>query len=254
MHRRHPRPLTPRQVGVIAATLPQWEGLDLDERSRLEDLAADLLEEVSWEASRGFDLDGDICTAIAAGAALLGLGLDDPVFPNVQAVVVHPGIITLTGPRPGPIPRTVDDSPAPVHGHTTAHGAVFIAWDTARRQARYPEGGRNVVLHEFAHKLDAQDGTLDGTPLILDRDQRRRWVEVCEEEYRSLRRGQGSTLIDSYAATSPSEFFAVVTEVFFSRGADLAAERPDLYREFSRYYRQDPAARARHPPASTPSG
>ena len=229
---------------MIAATLAQWEGLHTDERARLEEVAGGLLETVGWEASRGFELTDDIRTAIAAGAALLGLGLDDPVFPNVSAVVVHPGTITLRGPRPGPIPRTVDDSPLPVYGHTSARGPVFVAWDTARRQARHPEAGRNVVLHEFAHKLDAQDGTLDGTPLILDREERNRWVEVCDEEYQSLRHGQGSPLIDTYAATSPSEFFAVVTEVFFSRGADLAAERPDLYRAFAGFYRQDPAARA----------
>lgn len=245
MHDRHPHSLTSSQVEVIATALPQWQWLNGDERARLEGIAARLLDGVSWEAARGFDLDEEIRTTIASGAALLGLGLDDPVFPNVRAVVVHPATITLRGPRPGPIPRTVDDSPAPVYGHTTARGPVFIAWDTASRQARHPEGGRNVVFHEFAHKLDAQDGVLDGTPLILDREGRRRWVEVCEGEYRSLQRGRGSELIDPYAATNPSEFFAVVTEVFFDRGPDLAADRPELYRAFSGYYRQDPAARAR---------
>jgi Mlc titration factor MtfA (ptsG expression regulator) len=249
MHRRHPHPFTSRQGEAVAVALPEWARLDARERTRLEHIAAGLLETVSWEASRGFDLTDDIRTAIAAGAALLGLGLDDPVFPNVHAVVVHPGTITLRGPRPGRIPRTVDDFPAPVYGHTTAHGPVFIAWDTARRQAQHPEEGRNVVLHEFAHKLDAQDGTLNGTPLLADSEQRRRWVEVCEREYRSLQHGRGSPLIDAYAATNPSEFFAVVTELFFARGADLADELPELYQAFARFYRQDPAARAHNPTA-----
>lgn len=243
-HGRHPHTLTARHLEVMAAALPQWASLDPDERERLQGIAADLLHDVSWEASKGFELNEEIRATIAAEAALLGLGLDDPVFPNVRAVVVHPATITLRGPRPGPIARTVEDFPAPVYGHTSARGPVFIAWDTASRQARHPEGGRNVVFHEFAHKLDAQDGTLDGTPLIHDREQRRRWVEVCESEYESSRRGRGSMLIDSYAATNPSEFFAVVTEVFFNRAPALAVDRPELYQVFSGYYRQDPAPRA----------
>ena len=241
--RHAPRPLPAPIRAVIVATLPDWPRLDVAERARLEEIAADLLHRPSWEPARGFALDDQIRGTIVGHAALLGIGLPPPVFRNVTAIVVHPATMALTGPRPGPMPGTVTDEPRPVLGHTSAHGPVFIAWDVAREQARHPERGYDVVFHEFAHKLDAEDGTVDGTPLLPDRAAARRWVAVCEAEYRDLRAGSGSPLLRDYAATTPGEFFAVVTEVFFDRGALLREDRPALYRILRDYYGQDPADR-----------
>jgi Mlc titration factor MtfA (ptsG expression regulator) len=223
--------------------LPEWALLNSVERLRLRDVAERLVTRVTWEASRGFSLDDNIRGTVAGHAALLAVGLPDPVFKNVSAIVVHPATITIRWPRSGAIPGTVDAHPLPVLGHTTAHGPVFIAWDDALQQARHPDRGFNVVFHEFAHKLDAEDGTLDGTPRLSDRAERGRWIEVCDTEYRSLRLGNGSALLSEYAGTSPSEFFAVATEIFFRLGAELAEDRPDLYDVFRRFYRQDPAGR-----------
>ncbi len=228
---------------VISAGLPEWALLNSAERLRLQDVAERLVNRVNWEASRGFALDNNILGTVAGHAALLAVGLPDPVFKNVSAIVVHPATITIRGPRSGAIPGTVDSHPLPVLGHTTAHGPVFIAWDVALQQARHPDQGYNVVFHEFAHKLDAEDGTLDGTPRLSEQMERQRWIEVCDTEYRSLRLGHGSALLSDYAGTNPSEFFAVTTEVFFSLGVELAEDRPDLYDVFRRFYRQDPAGR-----------
>ncbi len=230
-------------TSVISASLPEWALLSSAERLRLMDVAERLVNRVSWEASRGFSLDNNIRGTVAGHAALLALGLPEPVFKNVSAIVVHPATITIRGPRSGLIPGTVDAHPLPVLGHTTAHGPVFIAWDDALQQATHPDQGHNVILHEFAHKLDAEDGTLDGTPRLSDRVERQRWIEVCDTEYRSLRLGNGSALLSDYAGTNPSEFFAVTTEIFFRRGPELAEDRPDLYHVFRRFYGQDPAGR-----------
>jgi Mlc titration factor MtfA (ptsG expression regulator) len=208
-------------------------------------IAEELVERVTWEASRGFAVDDYIRGTVTGHAALLVMGLPDPVYPNVSAVVVHPETITMHGPRAGQIPGTIDSGPLPVLGHTTAHGPVFIAWDVAHEQSTNPAQGHNVILHEFAHKLDAEDGTMDGTPRLTDRAQRQQWIAVCDAEYRSMRRDGGSGLIPQYAATSPSEFFAVTTEVFFRRGPQLAEERSHLYDAFRGFYRQDPESRQR---------
>jgi Mlc titration factor MtfA (ptsG expression regulator) len=240
-NRRHDLPAPIHDL--IGARLPHWSALDGDERARLIRLATAPLHGVSWEASRGFALDDTIRATIAGHAALLGIGLPDPVFHNVHAIVVHPATITLRGQRAGPVPGTLDDRPRPVHGHTTANGPVFIAWDTARQQARHPERGHNVVFHEFAHKLDAEDGTVDGTPRIPDPAQRERWIAACDTVYRALRTGTGGTLLSDYAATSPGEFFAVATETFLDRGAELSTEHPDLYAALRDFYHQHPAGR-----------
>ena len=112
-----------------------------------------------------------------------------------------------------------------------------------------PRGGqpairRDVVLHEFAHKIDMHDGVLDGTPLLPDDDERQRWVDVCTAHYDAIREGDPAAFLRSYAGTNPGEFFAVATETFFTRPVDLATRQPDLYGVFAGFYRQDPARRA----------
>jgi Mlc titration factor MtfA (ptsG expression regulator) len=240
LHRRR-RELTPELRQVVIERLWQWTLLAADEQQRLEHIAADLLDRVTWEASRDFVLDDTVRGTIAGHAALMAVGLPDPVYPLVHAVVVHPGTITMTGPRAGPIPGTVEDHAVPVLGHTSARGPVFIAWDVAERQAQHPRGGQNVVFHEFAHMLDAEDGTLDGTPRFTDPQQRDRWITVCEGHLAALRSGSGSAMLSDYAATRPSEFFAVATEAFFTRGGDLFERSPDLYAVLRDFYGQDPA-------------
>ena len=82
-----------------------------------------------------------------------------------------------------------------------------------------------------------------GTPPLIDDVQMRRWVEVCTDEYRSLRAGHGDSLLNDYGATNPGEFFAVAAEVFFDRPVEMAELKPDLYGVFRDYFAQDPAAR-----------
>nr|MBP9067637.1 zinc-dependent peptidase [Candidatus Microthrix sp.] len=130
-------------------------------------------------------------------------------------------------------------------GETSERGPVMITWNSASREARHPEHGHNVVYHEFAHKLDLLDGVVDGTPPLSDPSMVERWVKVFTAEYEAVGRGEGSHLLRSYASVNPGEFFAVVTEVFFTRGAELAADRPDLYGLLRDFYRQDPAGRVR---------
>jgi Mlc titration factor MtfA (ptsG expression regulator) len=100
-----------------------------------------------------------------------------------------------------------------------------------------------VVLHEFAHKLDMLDGTLDGTPPLADQAQRERWIEVCTRIYRAVEIGEGGDALRSYAGIDAAEFFAVATETFFDRPNLLREEHPDLYECLRDFYRQDPATR-----------
>lgn len=228
---------------VVAATLPHWALLDEEDRERLATAAADLLERPSWEAAAGFALDDEIRGTIAGHAALLAVGLPDDAYHGVRTVVVHASSSTMWTPRPGPLPGSVDAHPPRLLGHTSSAGPVFIAWDVARRQARDPARGHNVVFHEFAHKLDAADGTVDGTPR-LSGPERQRWIAVCQVEFDAIRAGGGSPLLSDYAATNPGEFFSVATEVFFDRSRALRADRPDLYAVLAGFYGQDPAGRA----------
>jgi Mlc titration factor MtfA (ptsG expression regulator) len=135
----------------------------------------------------------------------------------------------------------VTDAPLPISGQTEHRGPVVLAWDAVRRESRHPQWGEHVVYHELAHRLDLGDGTIDGTPRFVDGAARRRWVEVCTPVYRTLRRERAHPLLRPYGATTPGEFFAVATETFFTRGADLRLVEPDLYDVFAGYYGQDTA-------------
>ena len=248
MRRRRHRPALPAAWQSIAEhRLRHWEVLSQHERTALEERARVLLTK-RWEASHGFALTDEMQVTVALNAALLYLGRDDEPFPNVSSVVIHPATIVLRGERPGPFPGVKTDAPLPTLGHTSARGPVFIAWDAVERDLAAPQRGSNVILHEFAHKLDALDGLMDGTPKLDTEEQLRDWVAVCTAELAALRRGERSVL-RGYAATNPSEFFAVATEMFFGRPTDLLAAKPDLYRVLLGFYRQDTAAREPLPPA-----
>jgi Mlc titration factor MtfA (ptsG expression regulator) len=221
-----------------------WPQLSADERSRLGELAGELVTTKRWEAARGFVVTDEVIVTIAVQACVMILCLDIDYFGKVGSILVHPSVFKIPGPRPTSISGMLADGSPPLHGE--AHhdrGPVLIAWDQARFQARHRGRGRNVVMHEFAHKIDMIDGVVDGTPPLPNREALDRWVKVCSAELEQLRSGLEESLLDDYAATDPGEFFAVATEVFFDQPVELRAEKPELYAVFAEFYRQDPAAR-----------
>jgi Mlc titration factor MtfA (ptsG expression regulator) len=232
----------PEWRDLLARRMHHWNLLDADERELLEEIALELIAEKSWEAARGFDLTDEIMVMISSQAALIALGLPADCYRDVQAIVVHPTTLVLTGPRQT-VPGVVSDGPMPILGQASFNGPVLIAWDTVVQEARHPGNGHNVVFHEFAHKLDMLDGTVDGTPPLASREEHDRWVEVCTQAYLKVVVGQGGRTLRSYAGVNPGEFFAVATEVFFDDPLGLQEEHPDLYEVLGGFYRQDPAAR-----------
>lgn len=237
------RRLPDEAEALIGREVAHWQDLDDDERERLLGLTAWLLRHKTWEAARGFALDDTIRVIIAAQAALLILGLSTDHYHLVTSIIVHPARMTTQGERAGPVPGTATDAVLPIHGLAQdRRGPVLISWDQAIAGARHPEWGHNVVLHEFAHKIDMLDGIIDGTP-PLDRSDRRRWVDVCTEAYESVRAGEPRPPLRPYGGTNPAEFFAVATEAFFDRATDLRDAEPDLYDVLRSFYAQDPATR-----------
>lgn len=231
---------------LLARRMHHWNLLADDERDLLEEIALELIAEKSWEAARGFDLTDEIMVMISSQAALIALGLPADCYRGVQAIVVHPTTLVLTGPRQT-IPGVVSDGPMPILGQASFNGPVLIAWDTVVHEARHPGNGHNVVFHEFAHKLDMLDGTVDGTPPLASAEEHDRWVAVCTRVYRQVVRGRAGASLRAYAGVNPGEFFAVATEVFFDDPLGLRAEHADLYDVLAGFYRQDPAARVRVP-------
>ena len=180
---------------------------------------------------------------VAAEAALLLLGLDHDYFSEVTSILLYPSAVRSPWPSYEGGVVSVD---RPIDGEAWPGGPVILAWDRVEADSRSAQSGRNVVLHEFAHHLDAANGIVDGVPPLERRVSLSRWASVLRPEFEALAAASAHdepTLLDDYGATNPGEFFAVAVEVFFSRARDLLARHPDLYGVLSAYFRQDPASR-----------
>jgi len=129
-------------------------------------------------------------------------------------------------------------------GESWGDGVVVISWDDTIHGARNPVDGENVVLHEFAHQLDYEEFQTDGAPALATRAEYLTWARVMSREFAALQSvGETgtSTVLDTYGATNPAEFFAVVTEAFFERPRALRGRHPELYAQLARFFRQDPS-------------
>ena len=235
----------PAWTSVLEGGFVHWNRLDADETARMEQLVARFMATTRWEAANGFELTEEIEVLIAAQASMLLLGLDLDGYDDVTSVIVHPSTVRLRGTHPTG-GGTFSSGTRTLAGLAQARGPVVLSWSAARRGARAPDRGENVVYHEFAHRLDMLDGVTDGTPPLGDADAVERWRAVCTEAYDTVR-AEGSPVLRPYAGTNPAEFFAVATEVFFNQPAALAEHEPALYAELRSFFRQDPASKVGEP-------
>jgi MtfA peptidase len=227
---------------IIARNVPAVARLDATERAMLEDTVRIFLAEKNLEGCGGLELTDEVRVTIAAQACLLLLHLDgDEVFPTVESVVVYPSAYRAPSVRRGG--GVVLENQGRL-GESHARGAIVLAWDAVKRAAL--GGPENLVLHEFAHALDQEDGRADGAPVLPEASMYRPWARVLGAEYEELvaelHAGQ-ETSLDPYGATNPAEFFAVATEAFFGRPSELRRDHPALYEQLRGFYRQDPASR-----------
>lgn len=216
--------------------------LSAEERKTLEGLVQIFIAEKSFEGCGGLELTDEIRVTIAAHACLLILHRDAAdVYPGLDSILVYPSAYRASSTkREGMVVIESEDARL---GESWTRGAVVLAWDHVLRSARQL-GGDNVALHEFAHQLDAADGSVDGAPDLGSRARYASWARVLGEEFKELSErlhaGRDSD-IDAYGATNPPEFFAVVTEMFFEKPEQLKKHHPELYAELAEFYEQDPA-------------
>jgi Mlc titration factor MtfA (ptsG expression regulator) len=226
----------------VASKLSFLRGLSKEETARLKQLVLLFLGEKEMHGARGFKLTDDVRLSIAAQACLpiLNLGLD--VYNGWVGVVVYPGEVRVRKEEmdENGIVHTFDEELA---GEAWPGGPVILSWE----DVRIAERGYNVVIHEFAHKIHmdgAGDADYPAARTGMDSAKWRRIVEGAYERFCSEVDSGRPTFIDEYAAEHPAEFFAVMSEAFFTESAVLARDWPELYGQLAQFYRQDPAGRA----------
>lgn len=214
-----------------------WRHLSDDERARLMAVVRVLVAEKDWEGCGGLEMTDEIRVSVAGQAGLLLLGLKHDYYPNVRSILVYPQgyHIPQSDGRPG------EAQHVPVLGHAQMHGPVVLSWRSSLAGGRDARDGRNLVFHEFAHKLDMLDGVVDGTPPLLRR-QGKQWFAVMTREYAALQRRRRKKVIDLYGATNVAEFFAVVVEAFFEQPERVERFHPELFGVMCDVFNQNPAA------------
>ena len=201
------------------------------------------LDEKEFYGCGGMQVTEEVMLTVAGNACILLLGMQRLGFPGFTSILVYPDTYVA---RQASFDGTVMSEELSVRAGESWHrGPVILSWADVVRGVGHGGDGHNVVIHEFAHKLDEENDTMDGLPVLHETADYPRWARVLTREYQLFQervvRGE-NTVLDSYGAVSPPEFFAVATESFFEKGAQMRAAVPDLYAQLQSYYRLDPAA------------
>lgn len=232
------RPLPAAALEWSAQHLRRWSEFSPALQQQLQATAWILFQERRFEATQGWALTDEMKWAVAINAALMLLGVRDYYFDGVQTILLQPRSFVL--------PQTSrwlvsHESSA---GAAWQYGPIVLSWADCHIDSPLRRGGRNVIIHEFAHHLDGLDGEMGGSIQLPTRASIERWDEVLATEFARLQvaldHGQ-RTFLDPYAATHPAEFFAVASEYFFERPAGMLEHHPDVFELLSEFYNFNPA-------------
>jgi len=218
-----------------------YRKLPVDAQRKLEGHIHVFLDEKVFVGCNDMQITDRVRLLIAAQACLLILNKPTDYYPGFETILVYPDtfVVPVTQ-RDGLLHSS---SVSVRSGESWHRGPIVLAWDQVLDGARDGRDGHNVVMHEFAHKLDEENWNMDGLPILSDPEQYASWKQVLSEAYAQLHQAMEQNepeVIDDYGATSPAEFFAVVTETFFEKPHRLKQQHPALYEQFHLYYRLDP--------------
>lgn len=233
-----------------------FDRLTMEENHRLRELVSLFCAEKEFAPGNDFIITLQTQLQIAAQACLPILNLDLTFYSGWYGIVVYEGEVMVR--------REETDEDGVVHvyndvisGEAMPGGPVMLSWADVKLAGAEESPSYNVVIHEFAHKIDMLKGDATGVPpfssefhsAINGREFEAAMMQSYEAFVAEVARWEqgGQTeddapLIDPYAAEHPSEFFAVLSEAFFTQPADVRDEFPELYRLFALYYRQEPLA------------
>jgi len=237
------RPFPNEWLRIIKKNVAFFAKLSADDQAELLAHIQVLVAEKNFEGCAGLKITDEVRVTIGAQACLLLLHRKTDYFPRLLTILVYPSTYLVDDNRPVEGPVWEEGTHARLGETGRTMGSMVLAWDAVKSGAADPSDGKNVVLHEFAHQLDYENLAADGAPMLATREQEMSWREVMRTEFASLRAADDTgipTLLDTYGATNPAEFFAVSVEAFFERPSALRSRYPKLYAELQRYFNQSP--------------
>ena len=242
--RRRPPPPIPESLWqAVLARYPFLAERPPAQRERLRELAARFLQDKEFHGAQGLVITDELALSIAAQAVLPVLHLGLHWYDDFVGIVVHPQEVVAR--------RSQMDEAGVVHdwdevlaGEAMDRGPVMLSWQDVQAAAEGAASGYNVVIHEFAHKLDLRDGRADGCPPLPSRAAREAWLAVMQAQYQAFREqviiaerfGGTPPWLDPYGAEAIDEFFAVACEAYFVNRARFTREFPELLAPFDGFF------------------
>lgn len=226
---------------IVEKNVPLYGQLPESLKKELGGLVNLFVAEKNFEGCGGLEVTDEIRVTIAAQACMLLLNRKAARFRKLRTILVYPHTYAA---KTKSFDRNVTVEGQDVRlGESWQNGPVVLAWDSVTGGTANIADARNVVLHEFAHQLDQEDGDANGAPILEHRSSYIAWARVLGEEYEALqnkKRKHGRSVMNKYGATNPAEFFAVATETFFEKAKQMKKKHPELYDELKDYYKLDP--------------
>jgi Mlc titration factor MtfA (ptsG expression regulator) len=228
---------------------PFLQQLSGPELVKLKALCAYFLQRKEFTGANGLVITDAMALTVAAQACVLLIHWGTPQqalrwYDDFVGIIIHPTDVIAR--------RTVRDAAGVVHhyqetlmGEAMERGPVTLSWSAIQPGRLHGAlHGTNVVIHEFAHKLDMGNGGADGCPplpagfmgLRSAQQAQQLWAtqwlaayeDFCEARSAHVRFGQPAPWLDAYAATDPAEFFAVACEAYWVAPHDFAKALPTL--------------------------
>ena len=239
--RRQPLPQAVEEI--LSQNVGLYSLLPDEQREQLHGHINVFLEEKRFLGLGGQEITSEVAITIAGIACMLLLNREPSYFPGFSSILVYPDTYEVDQVDYDGVVETRKRSRRA--GESWHKGPVVLSWSSVLQGSVNAGDGYNVVLHEFAHKLDEENSGTNGQPILHAAGHYQEWAEVLSREYRSfadrVSRGKNKVM-DEYGLTSPAEFFAVATESFFEKAKAMQRRLPDLYEQLKKFYAVDPAS------------
>lgn len=235
-------PFPQNWLSTVEKRLPIYKKLPEDLQKELQQHIKHFLFHKRFVGCAGLVVNEEMRLAIAANACLLLLNRPTLNYQNVRWIYVYPAEFVVRH-SVKDAAGVVSEKKGLLAGEAWSNGRVILSWNDVDKSVKDFNDGYNVVLHEFAHQLDNESGSTNGAPLLSSKGAYGTWATIMTREFNGLREhayfGKESVL-NTYGATNPAEFFAVATESFFEEPKELKKQYPELFAELESYYQVDP--------------
>ena len=236
-------PLDANRIAVLEKYVTIYSKLPSALREELHGHINIFLDEKTFIGNAGVEITDEIRVIVGGNACLLLLQGNKRRFTGFSSILIYPNAYVAPEVQHDGLITT--EQPSTRAGESWVRGPIVLSWADILSGSVNAEDGHNVVIHEFAHKLDEQSGHMNGLPMLRNPSHYREWNKILSEEYNALheraKRGENKVL-DQYGTVSPAEFFAVASESFFEKSMQMKKRLPELYEQLRTFYNVDPVS------------